>query len=245
MTDTNPLRADELRERLTNAFTEQDKATEDATKLEDRVDLALEVFSQHGGSMGRREDKLRERIAELIYQAHAKAEPHENVWHWLEVGQHQKAIYLEHAAAILALLTPPPSLASVEHLRDILMSAPKAGEPDVTGEWYAIPPNLMGSGMDAVRSIRSALTSGNGWRDIESAPKGERSYEDGPRFVAWGTMRGEYGYTEDETKEFFAKWSGQSRRFILDQPGARYSGPVKFTHWMPLPDAPQPKTGDA
>jgi hypothetical protein len=47
---TNPLRADALRERLTNAFTEQDKATEDATKLEDRVDLALEVFSQISGN---------------------------------------------------------------------------------------------------------------------------------------------------------------------------------------------------
>lgn len=76
------------------------------------------------------------------------------------------------------------------------------------------------------------------WRPIETAPKG-KTFEDGPRFVAWGTMRGDPGYTEDETKEFFARWHASSREFVLDQPAPRYSGSVTFTRWMPLPQPPR------
>ena len=72
-----------------------------------------------------------------------------------EEAQHKIA---EHLPAILARLRQAEAaLEGARHLRDILMSAPKAGEPDVTGDHYAIHPNQMGSGMDAVREMLRVL----------------------------------------------------------------------------------------
>tara|TARA_R100001086_G_scaffold44914_2_gene19906 strand:- start:3219 stop:4301 length:1083 start_codon:yes stop_codon:yes gene_type:complete len=62
----------------------------------------------------------REAIALLIYHAHAKAEPHENIWHWLEVGQHQKEIYLEHADQILTLVTALESAPASKDAREAI-----------------------------------------------------------------------------------------------------------------------------
>lgn len=67
----------DLRERLTQAFIEQDRATDDATKLEDRVDLAIEVFGKCRPGM-----MCRPEVAAfaMLMEAQLKANDHKPGW---------------------------------------------------------------------------------------------------------------------------------------------------------------------
>lgn len=73
MTQTNA----QLRERMTQAFIEQDRATDDATKLEDRVDLAIEVLGECRPVM-----MCRPEVAAfaMLMEAQFKANDHKPGW---------------------------------------------------------------------------------------------------------------------------------------------------------------------
>lgn len=79
------------------------------------------------------------------------------------------------------------------------------------------------------------------WKPIEAAG---RELKDGRRLLGFGTILGEYGYSEDEETHFFIKWIGafpgaSKGRWVLDQPVGRYSRGVVITHYADLDKPPK------
>lgn len=75
------------------------------------------------------------------------------------------------------------------------------------------------------------------WKPIESAPR------DGTEVIAYGTRRGDWGYTEDSKEWTGVKWVAPSYnpngRWEETRAAPRYSNGFVPTHWMPLPPPPE------
>lgn len=69
------------------------------------------------------------------------------------------------------------------------------------------------------------------WQPIESAPK------DGTEIIAWGMMRGDYGYTPDEPTWTGVRWT--NAQWQVTKPTARHFAGFTPTHWTPLPEPPK------
>ena len=87
--------------------------------------------------------------------------------------------------------------------------------------------------MRALADRLEALASRpDGWRGIESAPK------DGTWVELWMTMPTPHGYASEGPHPVIAKWDGEN---CWDVPFEdAWFVDADFTHWMPLPPAPQP-----
>jgi hypothetical protein len=72
---------------------------------------------------------------------------------------------------------------------------------------------------------------GRGWQDIASAPVNEVVW-------AYGTIEGDYGYTEDRN-DMVKAIKDKAGAWYFAQPMGRHDRLTwRPTHWMPLPDAP-------
>jgi hypothetical protein len=171
-----------------------------------------------------RADALRKQIAQAIHNEHSAP---------IDWGECKKI-----ADAILALLTPPPSLASVvAEIDDLIERNNLAMHRDgsVSGLFMG---SLAWKLFNNWPQLRTALTiSGNGWRDIESMPT------NGDDFLA------EFQFSDREKPEIVQvrRWSRDPEGSVVFTPfvGKGKSRPcIRFypKRWQPLP---QPKTGDA
>jgi hypothetical protein len=68
------------------------------------------------------------------------------------------------------------------------------------------------------------------WSPIETAPK------NGTEILAWGLLRGSYGYTADEWCRDIIQWNGG---WLARRMANRYATGFSPTHWQPLPAPPE------
>jgi len=180
-----------------------------------------------------RADELRERIAqELKPKIQAVANSAYGAGGMADYECEEEAY--DFADQVLALLTPPPSLASVvAEIDDLIERNNLAMHRDgsVSGLFMG---SLAWKLFNNWPSLRTALTiSGTGWRDdMENAPK------DGTRVLL------SHGRPVKNAPRhaYIGKYLEAYDQWLLDS-GLPMNAD-KFRYWMPIEPLPQPKTGE-
>jgi hypothetical protein len=118
-----------------------------------------------------------------------------------------------------------------EELVEAVRQAIRDGSPfDDDTHDYRPEAQIAVAGLDAWLEAKGMMVV-QGWQGIESAPKGVVVW-------AYGTIEGDYGYTEDR-KDMVKALKEPTGKWRFAQPMGRHD-PISWTPdaWMPLPASP-------